>query len=101
VAQWVGHLVLAPEVEAEAAAEVGAQGATAQQIGGAATLAGYPLCLRQPLGSAALVRASLAAFHLVHNVAVGALGPVEILFILVVVALIVYVVWRLLIRPRR
>jgi hypothetical protein len=42
VAQWVGHLVLAPEVEAEAAVEVGAQGATAEQVGGAATLAGDP-----------------------------------------------------------
>jgi hypothetical protein len=29
------------------------------------------------------------------------LGPVEIIFILVVVALAVYVLWRLLIRPRR
>ncbi len=36
----------------------------------------------------------------VHNVAMG-LGAVEIFFILVVVALIVYVLWRLLIRPRR
>jgi hypothetical protein len=43
VAQWVGHLVLAPEVKAEAAAEVGTQGATAEQGGGAATLAGDPL----------------------------------------------------------
>jgi len=29
------------------------------------------------------------------------LGPVEIFFILVVVALLEYVLWRLLIRPRR
>lgn len=29
------------------------------------------------------------------------LGAVEIFFILVVVALVVYVLWRLLIRPRR
>jgi hypothetical protein len=36
----------------------------------------------------------------VHNVAMG-LGAVEIFFILVVVALVVYVVWRLVIRPRR
>jgi hypothetical protein len=36
----------------------------------------------------------------VHNVAVG-LGAVEIFFILVVVAIVVYVVWRLVIRPRR
>ena len=28
-------------------------------------------------------------------------GPVEIFFILVVIALVVYVVWRLLISPRR
>lgn len=28
-------------------------------------------------------------------------GPVEIFFILVVVALLAYVLWRLLIRPRR
>jgi hypothetical protein len=55
VAQWVGHLVLAPEVEAEAA-EIGAQCATAEQAGGCATLAGDLLCLREPLGSAALVR---------------------------------------------
>ncbi len=34
---------------------------------------------------------------MVHTVAVG---PVEIFLILVVVALVVYVVWRLLIRPR-
>ncbi len=55
MAQWVVHLVLAPEVQAEAA-EVGAQGATAEQVCGAATLAGNPLCPREPLGSAALVR---------------------------------------------
>jgi hypothetical protein len=36
----------------------------------------------------------------VHNVAVG-LGAVEIFFILVVVALVGYVVWRLVVRPRR
>jgi hypothetical protein len=30
-----------------------------------------------------------------------AVGPVEIFLILVVVALIVYVVWRLVVRPRR
>jgi hypothetical protein len=36
----------------------------------------------------------------VHNVAMS-LGPVEIFFILVVVGLVVYVLWRLLIRPRR
>jgi hypothetical protein len=36
----------------------------------------------------------------VHNVAMG-LGAVEIFFILVVVALVGYVLWRLLIRPRR
>jgi len=35
----------------------------------------------------------------VHNVAMG-LGAVEIFFILVVVALLGYVLWRLLIRPR-
>jgi hypothetical protein len=35
---------------------------------------------------------------IVHNVAVG---PVEIFLILVVVALVVYVVWRLVVRPRR
>jgi hypothetical protein len=35
-----------------------------------------------------------------YNVAMG-LGAVEIFFILVVVALVVYVLWRLLIRPRR
>jgi hypothetical protein len=29
------------------------------------------------------------------------LGAVEIFFILVVIALLVYVVWRLVIRPRR
>jgi hypothetical protein len=29
------------------------------------------------------------------------MGAVEIFFILVVVALVVYVVWRLVIRPRR
>jgi flagellar biosynthesis/type III secretory pathway M-ring protein FliF/YscJ len=29
------------------------------------------------------------------------LGPVAIFFILVVVGLVVYVLWRLLIRPRR
>jgi hypothetical protein len=36
----------------------------------------------------------------VHNEAMS-LGPVEIFFILVVVGLVVYVLWRLLIRPRR
>ena len=36
----------------------------------------------------------------VHNVAMG-LGAVEIFFILVVVALVVYVLWRLVVRPRR
>jgi hypothetical protein len=36
-----------------------------------------------------------------HNVAMMDLGPVEIFFILVVVALVLYVLWRLLIRPRR
>ncbi len=36
----------------------------------------------------------------VHNVAMS-LGPVEIFFILVVVGLVAYVLWRLLIRPRR
>jgi hypothetical protein len=30
-----------------------------------------------------------------------AVGPVEIFLILVVVAFIVYVVWRLVVRPRR
>jgi hypothetical protein len=35
-----------------------------------------------------------------HNVAMS-LGVVEIFFILVVVGLVVYVLWRLLIRPRR
>ncbi len=49
MAQWVVHLVLAPEVQAEAA-EVGAQGATAEQVGGAATLAGDPLCLARTSG---------------------------------------------------
>ena len=40
---------------------------------------------------------------IVHNAAVGLveIGPVEIFIILVVVALLVYVVWRLVIRPRR
>jgi hypothetical protein len=36
----------------------------------------------------------------VHNMAMS-LGAVEIFFILVVVALVVYVLWRLVIRPRR
>ena len=36
----------------------------------------------------------------VHNVAMD-LGAVEIFFILVVVALLAYVVWRLVIRPHR
>ena len=36
----------------------------------------------------------------VHNVAMS-LGAVEIFFILVVVALVAYVLWRLVIRPRR
>ena len=36
----------------------------------------------------------------VHNGAMS-LGPVEIFFILVVVGLVLYVLWRLLIRPRR
>jgi hypothetical protein len=36
--------------------------------------------------------------EIVHNVAVG---PVEIFLVLVVVAFVVYVVWRLVIRPRR
>jgi hypothetical protein len=36
----------------------------------------------------------------VHNVGMG-LGAVEIFFILVVVAVVVYVVWRLVVRPRR
>ena len=36
----------------------------------------------------------------VHNVAMD-LGAVEIFFIVVVVALVAYVVWRLVIRPRR
>jgi hypothetical protein len=36
----------------------------------------------------------------VHNVAMS-LGAVEIFFILVVVGLVAYVLWRLLIRPRR
>ena len=35
-----------------------------------------------------------------HNVAMS-LGAVEIFFILIVVALLAYVVWRLVIRPRR
>jgi hypothetical protein len=34
----------------------------------------------------------------VHNVA---MGPVEILLGLVVLGLVVYVVWRLVVRPRR
>ena len=38
---------------------------------------------------------------IVHNAAVGAVGPVEIFIILVAVALLVYVVWRLVIRPCR
>jgi hypothetical protein len=29
------------------------------------------------------------------------MGPVEIFFILVVIALVAYVVWRLVVRPRR
>ena len=36
----------------------------------------------------------------VHNVAMD-LGAVEIFFIVVVVALLAYVVWRLVVRPRR
>ena len=36
----------------------------------------------------------------VHNVAMD-LGAVEIFFIVVVVALVAYVVWRLVVRPRR
>jgi hypothetical protein len=36
----------------------------------------------------------------VHNVAMG-LGAVEIFFIVVVLALVAYVVWRLVVRPRR
>ena len=36
----------------------------------------------------------------VHNVAMD-LGAVEIFFIVVVVALVGYVVWRLVVRPRR
>ena len=36
----------------------------------------------------------------VHNVAMD-LGAVEIFFIVVVVTLVAYVVWRLVIRPRR
>ena len=35
---------------------------------------------------------------IVHNLAVG---PVEIFLVLIVVALVVYVVWRLVVRPRR
>jgi hypothetical protein len=30
-----------------------------------------------------------------------AMGPVEILFVLVVLGLVAYVVWRLVVRPRR
>jgi hypothetical protein len=30
-----------------------------------------------------------------------AIGPVEIFFILVVIALVAYVVWRLVVHPRR
>ena len=37
----------------------------------------------------------------VHNVAAMSFGPVEIFLILVGVGLVVYVLWRLLIRPRR
>jgi hypothetical protein len=36
----------------------------------------------------------------VHN-EVMSLGPVEIFFFLVIVGLVAYVLWRLLIRPRR
>ncbi len=43
-------------------------------------------------------RGSVSRLGIVHNVAVG---PVEIFLILVVVALVVYVVWRLVVRPRR
>ena len=39
-------------------------------------------------------------FWAVHDVAMS-FGPVEIFLILVVVGLVVYVLWRLLIRPRR
>ncbi len=46
----------------------------------------------------ALLAAILAAVSIVHNVAVG---PVEIFLVLVVVALVAYVVWRLVVRPRR
>jgi hypothetical protein len=35
---------------------------------------------------------------IVHNAAVG---PVEIFLVLIVVALVVYVLWRLVVRPRR
>ena len=38
------------------------------------------------------------SYGIVHNVVVG---PVEIFIILVAVALLVYVLWRLVIRPRR
>jgi hypothetical protein len=50
-----------------------------------------------------MIRAILAAVLIVHNVPVGLgeIGPVEIFIGLVAVGLVVYVVWRLAVRPRR
>ena len=56
MAQWVVHLVLAPEVQA-AAAEVGAQGATAEQVEAEPQRwQVIPFAWREPLNSVALVR---------------------------------------------
>jgi hypothetical protein len=55
------------------------------------------IALRAPISP---TRGFLDSSGIVHNLAMS-LGPVEIFFILVVVGLVVYVLWRLLIRPRR
>jgi hypothetical protein len=57
---------------------------------------GYTITLGAPFSPTWFSRRPWA----VHNVAMS-FGPVEIFFILVVVGLVAYVLWRLLIRPRR
>ena len=58
---------------------------------------GYRITLR---AHSSPTRGFLRSSGIVHNVAMS-LGVVEIFFILIVVGLVAYVLWRLLIRPRR
>jgi hypothetical protein len=54
--------------------------------------------LKGPLRHLRLLGSLRFRCGIVHNVAVG---PVEIFLILVAVAFVAYVVWRLVVRPRR